>query len=129
VTRSRLVLGAVIVGLAVLTVWLYVESMNATGTAQIVGYQRTGDPAKIVIIVAVGRLDDIGERKIEESASSVRVTVRKRSNPGTAPASLAFAPITVGLREGLGERAVLNETGTPVPDRGTYELPQPSPSR
>ena len=128
-TRSGLILAAVVVGLAVLTVWIYVESLNATGTAQIVGYQRTGDPAKIVIIVAVGRLDVIGERNVEESASSVRVTVHKRTNPGTAPASLAFVPITVGLREALGDRAVLNETGTPVPDRGTYELPQPSPSR
>ena len=128
-TRSRLIIGAVVVGLAVLTVWLYVESLNVTGIAQIVGFQRTGDPAKIVIIVAVGRLDDIGERKVEESATSVRVTVRKRSNPGTAPASLAFVPITVGLREGLGARTVLNQDGTPVPDRGTYDLPQPSPSR
>jgi hypothetical protein len=129
VTRSRLILAAVVVGLAVLTVWVYVESLNATGTAQIVGYQRTGDPAKIVIIVAVGRLDVIGERKVEESASSVRVTVYKRSNPGTAPASLAFVPLTVGLREGLGDRTVVNQDGTAVQDRGTYELPQPSPSR
>jgi hypothetical protein len=129
VTRRRLIAGAVVVGLAVLTIWIYVESLNATGTAEIVGYQRTGDPAKIVIIVAVGRLDDIAERRVEESGSSVRVTVRKRSNPGTAPSSLAFVPITVGLRESLGDRAVLNETGAPVPDRGTYELPRPSPGR
>jgi len=128
-TRSRLIVGAVVAGLAVLTVWLYLESLNPTGTAQIVGYQRTGDPAKIVIIVAVGRLDNIAERQVDETDSSVRVTVRKRTLSGTAPGALAFVPITVGLRQGLGDRVVLNETGTRVPDRGTYELPQPSPSR
>ena len=116
-------------GLVVLTAFLYFESLNAGGTARIVGYQRTSDPAKIVIIVAVGRLDDIAERQVDETASTVRVTVHKRSRSGTAPADLHFLPITVGLREGLGDRTVLNETGTPVPDRGTYELPQPSPSR
>jgi len=126
VTRTRLIVGAAIVGLAVLTVWLFIESLSVAQPATIVGYQRTGDPRKIVIVVAIGRLDDIAERQVQEDASTVRVTVRKRSSPGTAPADLIFLPVTVTLRDALRERAVLDDRGQAVRERGTYELPQPT---
>jgi hypothetical protein len=118
--------GAAVVGLAVLTVWLFIESLNVAQPATIVGYQRTGDPRKIVIVVAIGRLDEIAERQIQEDASTVRVTVHKRSSSGTAPSDLIFLPVTVTLREPLRERAVLDDKGQAVRERGTYELPQPT---
>jgi hypothetical protein len=125
VTRARVVGAAVFAGLAVLTVFLFFESVNATGTAQIVGYQRTSDASRIVIIVALGRLDDIAEREVEEDARSVRVTVRKHSRAGTAPADLQFFPITVSLRGPLADRTVLAQGGSPVRDLGTYQVPGP----
>ena len=123
-TRTRLIVGGAIAGLTLLTVLLILEALNVAGSAQIVGYQQTGDPRKIVVIVALGRLEDIAERQVQEDARSVRVTVRKRSSAGTAPADLIFLPVTLTLRDALGARAVLDDKGAPVRDRGTYELPQ-----
>jgi hypothetical protein len=122
-TRTRVIGAATVAGLAVLTVWLFMTSLNATGVATIVGYQHTGDPRKIVVIVALGQLDDIAERQVQEDATTVRVTVRKRSSAGTAPANLIFLPVTVALRDPLRDRTVLDAKGVPVRDRGTYELP------
>jgi hypothetical protein len=127
VTRSRLIVGAAIAGLVVLTLILFLESLNIAGTAQIVGYQTTADPRRIVVIVALGRLDDIAERQIQEDATSVRVTVRKRTTSGTAPSDLIVFPVTLTLRDALRDRTVLDEKGAPVPDRGMYLPPQPSP--
>jgi hypothetical protein len=126
-TRTRVVVGAVIAGLAVLTVFLFVESLNVPGTAQIVGYQHTADPRRIVVIVALGRLDDIAERQIQEDPTTVRVTVRKRTSSGAALADLIFFPVTLTLRDALRDRTVLDDKGAAVPDRGTYAPPQPSP--
>lgn len=122
-TRTRVIGVAALTGLAVITVWLFLISLNATGVASIVGYQHTGDPRKIVVIVAIGRLDDIAERQVEEDSTAVRVTVRKRISGGTAPGDLIFLPVTIALRDALRDRAVLDNKGAPVRDRGTYELP------
>ena len=126
-TLTRLIVGAVIAGLAVLTIFLFFESLNVPGTAQIVGYQTTADPRRIVVIVALGRLDDIAERQIQEDATTVRVTVRKRTSSGTALADLIVFPVTLTLREALRDRTVLDDKGARVPDRGVYQPPQPSP--
>lgn len=126
-SRTQLVVAAAVVGLVVLTAFLFVESLNVSGTAQIVGYQTTADPRRIVVIVALGRLDDIAERQIQEDASTVRVTVRKRTASGTALADLIVFPVTLTLRDSLRDRTVLDEKGAPVPDRGMYLPPQPSP--
>ena len=125
-TRSRVIGAAVLSGLVLITGFLYFEFVNASSTAQIVGYQHTGDPARIVVILALGRLDDIAEREVQESSDSVRVTVHKHTRSGTAPADLTFVPITISLRSGLGSRAVLDEKSAPVRDLGTYEMPQPT---
>jgi hypothetical protein len=79
-----------------------------------------------VVVVALGRLDDIAEREIQETADAVRITVHKRTSSGTADADLTVFPVTVTLRSPLGTRAVLDEQGAPVRDLGTYELPRPS---
>ena len=122
-TRERLIVGAALVGLVVLTVALLLEGLGAAGTAQIVGYQRTGDARKIVIVVAIGLADELAEREVREDARSVTVNVHKRSSGGTVPAVLTFLPVTISLHEALGTRDVLDSTGKPVRDLGTYELP------
>ena len=126
-TRSRLIGMAVVIGLIVITAFLYFESVNASGTANIVGFQETSDPSRIVVIIAVGRLDDIAERDVDETSEAVRVTVRKHTRPGSVPADLHYVPITVSLRSPLGTRRVLDEDGVAVRALGKYELPTASP--
>jgi len=126
VGRTQVIVGATVAGLVVLTLFLFLDSLNFAGTAQIVGYQRTADPRRIVVIVALARLDDVAERQIQEDASTVRITVRKRTTSGTAQADLILFPVTLTLREALRDRAVLDDKGAPVADRGVYEAPQPT---
>jgi len=126
VTRSRLIGAAVVIGLVLITGFLYFESLNASGRAQIVGYQHTADIRRIVVIVALARLDDIAEREVQETADVVRITVHKRTTSGSSTADLIVFPVTVTLRSPLGSRAVLDEKNAPVRDLGTYELPQPT---
>ena|SRR5438132_3373320 len=128
-TPTRVIVGAALVGLAVLTIALYFGGLGSSGTAQIVGYQRTGDPRRIVVIVALGRLDDIAERQVNEDDRTVRVTVRKRSTSGTAQADLIAFPVTVTLAKALGERIVLDDKGATLRDFGDYQVPVPSPPR
>ena len=123
-TPSRVIGGAFILGLVVLTVWLFIESVNARTTAQIVGYQHTADFRRIVVIVALGRLDDIAEREVQENDTSVQITVRKHTSSGTAPSDLTFFPVTVTLQREVGTRAVLDDKGRLIRDLGTYELPR-----
>lgn len=125
-TRSQLIGAAVVIGLAAITAFLYFESVTATGNAQIVGYQHTADVRRVVVVVALGRLDDIAEREVQETTDVVRITVHKRTTSGSATADLIFFPVTVTLRSPLGARAVLDEKGAPVRDLGTYEMPRPS---
>jgi hypothetical protein len=122
-TRTRVIVGAALIGLAVLTVALLVEGVGAAGTAQIVGFQRTGDARKIVVVVGVGLLDELAEREVREDARSVSVKVHTRSAGGTVPSILIYLPVTVSLHEALGARDVLDGSGKTVRDLGTYELP------
>ena len=124
-TRDRLIGGAVFAGLAILTVWLFIESLNATTPAEIVGYQHTSDPRRIVIILALGRLDDIAEREVAETQDAVRITARKRTSSATADADLQLFPVTVMLRSPLGSRAVLDDKNAAIRDLGTYQAPRP----
>ena len=125
---TRIITAAAIVGLIAITIFLAYEGINSSGSAQIVGYEQTGDPRRIVIVVALGRLEDIAEREIREDSRSVTVSVHTRSQRGTAPADLTVFPVTVSLQSGLGTRTVLDRTGTAVRYLGMYELPRPSPS-
>src|SRR5260370_22822444 len=122
-TRTRLIVGAALIGLVVLTVALLFEGLGAAGTAQIVGFQRTGDARKIVVVVGVGLLDELAEREVREDARSVTVIVHKRSAGGSAAAILIYLPVTVSLHDALGTRDVLDGGGTSARDLGTYELP------
>ncbi|MDQ2951219.1 MAG: hypothetical protein M3R54_03040 [Chloroflexota bacterium] len=119
---------AAIVGLIAITAFLAYEGLNSSGSAQIVGYQQTGDPRRIVIVVALGRLEDIAEREIKEDARSVTVNVHTRSQRGIAPSDLTFFPVTVSLQSGLGTRTVLDHNGTAVRYLGVFQLAGPTAS-
>lgn len=122
-TRSRVIVGAALIGLAVLTIALFFEGVNAAGSAQVVGFQRTGDARKIVVVVGVSLLDELAEREVREDARSVTVKVHTRSPGGTVPGVLVYLPVTVSLHDPLGTREVLDGFGKPVRDLGVYELP------
>jgi hypothetical protein len=125
---TRIITMAAIVGLIAITVFLAYEGLNAAGTAQIVGYQQTADSRRIVIVVALGRLQDIAEREVHEDAGSVIVNVHTTSQRGTAPSDLTFFPVTIALQSPLGTRTVLDRSGNAVRYLGVYQLPQPGAS-
>ena len=125
---TRIITLAAVLGLIAITVFLAYEGLNSAGSAQIVGYQQTGDPRRIVIVVALARLEDLAEREIKEDARSVIVDVHTRSQRGTAPSDLTFFPVTVSLQSALGTRTVIDRTGRAVPFLGTYQLPPPAAS-
>ena len=120
---TRLIVGAAIVGLVVLTLFLAYEGLSQGGVAKIVGYQHFGDEHGIVVIVQVGALQAIAEREIKEDASTVKVTVHTRRPNGAVPAYLIVVPVPVSLHDGLRDRRVLDQDGVPVKDLGVYELP------
>jgi hypothetical protein len=122
------IVGGAVIGLIAVTIWLAVEGTSSIASAQIVGFQRTGDANKIVVVVGVGLSDEIGEREVREDARSVTVKVHVRSPGGSLPAVLVFLPVTVSLHAALGTRDVLDGSGKHVRDLGTYELPgRPTP--
>ena len=127
-TRERLIVGAALVGLVALTVFLGYEGLNQGGVAKIVGYQHFGDERGIVVIVQLGSLQDIAEREIKEDASTVKVTVHIRRPSGAVLGYLIVVPVPVSLHDGLRDRRVLDQDGAPVRDLGVYQVPLPSPS-
>ena len=110
-----------------LTIYLAYEGLNQDGVAKIGGYQHYGDERGIVVIVQVGALTDIAERKVEEDATSVKVTVHVRRPAGTFPGYLILLPVAIPLHGGLRDRAVLDQDGAPVRDLGVYQPPLPTP--
>jgi len=127
VTRQRFVVAAGVVGLAVLTVVLFLSSVGGVQTASIQNFQRTGDASKIVVTVLIGLGTEIAERDVREDARTVRVTVRVKQSPGTYPAIGILVPVLVSLDNALGDRIVLDGDGRAVLDLGQYEPPrQPS---
>ena len=126
-TPQRFVIAASVVGLVVLTVVLFVSSLATVHTARINSFQRTGDPRKIVVNVIIGYGVDIAERTVREDATSVTVMVAVRQDPGTYPAVAFTVPVLVGLKDPLGDRAVLDQDGQAVRDAGDYLPPGSTP--
>lgn len=122
-TRTRIIVGASLAGLAVLSILIGSSILNAGRAAPLEGFQRTGDPMKIVVVVTIGLLDDFAERTVTEDASSVKVVVRVRTRPGSAVALGVPVPLTLSLREPLGSRTVTDGAGHAVRDLGTYRMP------
>src|SRR5712691_2041935 len=118
VSRQRFIIVASVIGLAVLTVALFLSSLATVHTANINSFQRTADPTKIVVNIITGLGTDIAERTVREDATTVTVTVAVRQNPGTYPAIAFFLPVVVSLKDPLGDRTVLDAAGQPVRDAG-----------
>lgn len=125
-----MIVGASLAGLAVLSFLIGSSILNSGRIAPIDGFQRTADPTKIVVILTIGLLDDFADRTVNEDATSVRVTVRVRSRASSqvVPALGVSVPVTLSLRDPLGTRSVMDNTGRLIPDLGTYRaVPVPSP--
>jgi len=127
VTRSRVIVGGVVIGLIAITIWLAVEGTTSIGIAKIVGYQHYGDERGIVVFVGVGALTDIAERTVEADAKTVKVTVHVRRPSGSFPAYLIYLPVAIPLHDGLGDRRVLDQDGVDVKDLGVFGPPFPTP--
>ena len=127
-TRTGIIVGASLAGLAVLSFLVASSILNSGRIVPIDSFQRTADPMKIVVVVTIGLLDDFAERTVSEDASSVKIVVRVRTRAGSSVALGVPVPVTVSLREPLGSRIVTDGSGRAVPDLGTYRMPAvPSP--
>ncbi len=127
-TRNGIIVGASLAGLAVLSFLIGSSILNSGRIATIDGFQRTADPTKIVVVLTIGLLDDFADRTVIEDATSVKITVRVRTRSGSSPALGVSVPVTLSLREPLGTRSVMDSSGRPIPDLGTYRaVPVPSP--
>jgi hypothetical protein len=121
--RARFLAGA-IAFIAALAVALVMT--NAFATSRSVrpdGFQRTADPRQIVVIVTTGVGDEVTDHSAREDGSTVTVTVFVRE-PGSSRIGLGVPiPVPIALRQPLGDRAVADENGRPVPDLGQYRAP------
>lgn len=124
---TRVAVIATMAGLVVLTIVLVLDSLQQTGVARIVGYQRFSDDHGIVVIVQIGASTQLAERQVEETDSTVKVTVHVRTPGGAVPAYLIEIPVPVNLQSALRDRVVVNETGTRVEYLGVYQRPSPVP--
>ncbi len=121
---TRIITAAAIVGLVAVTLFLAYEGLNSTTIARVVGYQRFGDDRGIVLVVEVGALTDLAERQVEETATTVKVTVHVHRPTGAVPSYAIVIPVSVSLHDGLRGRTVLDHDGRPVQDLGVYRRPQ-----
>jgi hypothetical protein len=127
VTRTQIIVGASLAGLAVLSFLIGSSILNSGRILAVDGFQRTADPMKIVVFVTIGLLDDFADRTVIEDASSVKVILRVRTRGGSSVALGVPVPVTLSLREPLGSRTVLDGSGRAVRDLGTFQLPATSP--
>ena len=126
-TRTQIIVGASLAGLAVLSFLIGSSILNSGRILAVDGFQRTADPMKIVVFVTIGLLDDFADRTVIEDASSVKVILRVRTRGGSSVALGVPVPVTLSLREPLGSRTVLDGSGRAVRDLGTFQLPATSP--
>jgi hypothetical protein len=132
--RARWLLAgaSLVVGLA--AVFVLTQFAAAPQSARIETYQRTGDPKKIIANVVVGLDAQIVGTSTVEDAKTVRVTVSTRPLSGNLfgppvfrPLVGIFLPVVVQLRDPLGDRAVLDQSGRPVQDAGIWQIPREPP--
>ena len=121
-TRERVIVTAALIGLVIITVFLAYVSLTELGAAAIVGYQRTADERKIVVIIQTGLLTDVADREIKEDGATVRVTVHVRPH-GNVPAIGIALPVLIQLQDRLGDRQVLDQKGASLKDLGMYQAP------
>jgi hypothetical protein len=122
-TRQQFIVAAAVVGLAVLTVALFLSSLASVQSVRVDSFQRTADPRKIVLNVTIGLGDEFAERSVDEDELTVTVTVRVRQASGPRDLLGVAVPVVVTLREPLKARRVLDFDGAPVRDLGQYLVP------
>lgn len=130
--RKSGLIGAAIGGLIVGAVATFAatgawRSALLSDTAPVQSFQRTGDPRQIVVVVMVGLGDRIVESTARETDTTVTPIVRVSSPPGIRPAIGILVTMTITLRDALGSRNVLDGSGKPVLDLGTYRPPREPP--
>jgi len=124
VTRRAWLLAAAAAFLVAFAVaFIATNGLDQSRPVTIGGYQRTADPRQIVVTAMVGLSYDITEHTAQENASSVTVRVRARVPGGTWPAIGIFIPVAITLRQDLGDRVVLDESGSALRDLGQYRPP------
>ena len=126
-TRQRFVVAAGVIGLAVLTVVLFLGSLTSTHVVRIDSFQRSADPNKVIVNVTIGLGDELAERSVDEDERTIRVTVRVRQPAGPRDLVGIPVPVVVSLRRPLEGRIVLDHDGERVRDLGMYSAPGPTP--
>lgn len=121
--RARLLGGAVAFLVAFVVAFVVTNGFATSRSVRPDGFQRTADPRQIVVIVTTGVGDEVTDHSAREDASSVMVTVRVREPSGSRIALGVPIPVPIALRQPLGERAVLDDSGRPMPDLGPYRTP------
>jgi len=126
-TRQRFVVAAGVIGLAVLTVVLFLGSLTSTHVVRIDSFQRSADPNKVIVNVTIGLGDELAERSVDEDERTIRVTVRVRQPAGPRDLVGIPVPVVVSLQRPLEGRIVLDHDGERVRDLGMYSAPGPTP--
>lgn len=96
--------------------------------APIDSFQRTYDPRQIVVVAVIGNGDEVIGSSVRETSEAVTVIVNVKSpccGPRTAEGYLV--PVTVHLRDPLGDRIILDPQGRQARDMGEYRAPMPTP--
>ena len=112
--RRRLALVGAVAALAVVVVVL-VLSARDDATAPITGWTST-EPDVLELHVETGPSDEILGADVEEDSTEVRLRVRIERAASQEQVAVSRT-VTVTLEEPLGDRAVLDERGDPVPER------------
>lgn len=100
-----------------------VSGGDSTVDIPVNGYQVTGDPRQVVANVTVGLSYEITEHSVREDGTTVTLIVRARRPGGSWPAIGILVPVPITLRSDLGERTVVNSSGSSVPQHGMYRAP------
>ncbi|SRR6266542_3161117 len=127
-TGQRFVVAAGLIGLAVLTVVLFLSSLASVRNVRIDSFQHSNDPQKLIVNVTIGLGDEIVERSLSEDARSVKITVRVRQPVGPSLLLGIPVPIVVSLKQPLEDRVVLDYDGRQVRDLGIYFPPGSTPA-
>src|SRR5688572_12174616 len=125
-SRQRFIVAAGVVGLAVLTVVLFLGSFTSTRAVRIDSFQRSADPNKVIVNVTIGLGDELAERSVDEDERTVKVTVRVKEPAGPRVLLGIPVPVVVSLKRPLDGRVVLDHDGNQVRDLGMY-APGPTP--
>ena len=120
--RLALATVAVIIVLAsVIAIVISRSSGPRTYDARIDSYRRVSDDLHIVVFVGIGYGDPIAGYDIQEDAQTVTVTVHAQNRdfgPGTFKNLALYLgiPVTVTLRDLLGNRTVRTAAGSAIPE-------------